>query len=116
MKYKRYCPSTLDLKKYPHLTYVTKCWQTEDGVYDILFDEVGGFKQLRITRIDEAPVHNYMDLLEIKNDLWGKDVIAVEVYPKQSNLRNNRNTYHLWTWDGIVTPDLSKLYAKFYNK
>jgi hypothetical protein len=86
------------------------CWQTEDGIYDILFDEIRGFKHLRICRIDRKPIHNFMDMQEIKNDLWGEDVIAIEVYPKQSDFKNGSNTYHLWTWSGIYVPNLAQLY------
>ena len=113
MKYSRYCPSTIDINKYPHLKHVTKCWQTTDGKYDILFDKVSGFKHLRIMRIDGQPIHDWMDMQEIKNDLWGHDVVAVEVYPKQEDFQNGSNTYHLWTWDGIVVPNLKDMYE--YN-
>ena len=116
MKYIRYSPSTLDIKAFPHLEFVTKCWQTGDGKYNILYDAVDGFEHLRISRVDHQPIHNYMDLLEIKDDLWGKHIVAVEVYPKAVDLRNNKNTYHLWTWDGIVAPNLSELYKKHYEK
>ena len=110
MKYTRYSPMELDIKKYPHLRFVTKCWQTDSPRYNILLDEMEGFKHLRIMRIDEKPGHNFMLLQEIKNDLWGPGVVAIEVYPKQKDLRNNRNTYHLWTWEGITVPNLVKLY------
>ena len=69
MQYERFCPSTLNIETHPHLRFVTKCWQTTDGKYDILFDEVNGYKHLRVRRIDDQPIHNYMDLQEIKNDL-----------------------------------------------
>ena len=110
MKYTRYCPSTINRDTRPHLCAVSKCWQTEDGKYDILFDEVGGFKHLRISRIDNKSIHNFMDMQEIKNDLWGEDTVAVEVYPKQHDFKNGSNTYHLWTWNNIMVPNLAELY------
>ena len=110
MKYLRYSPLTINFETHPHLKHVSKCWQTEDGVYDIMFDEVNGFKHLRIRRIDDQPIHNYMDLQKVKNDLWGNYIVAVEIYPDQSKFKNGSNTYHLWTWEGIIVPDLNDLY------
>lgn len=105
MQYTRYCPSTLD--KLPHLKNIKKCWQTE--VYDILYEKVENYEHLLIQRIDSQPIHNYMDIQEIKNDLLGEDVVAVEVYPKKEDLKNGANVYHLWTWEGISVPNLMRI-------
>lgn len=113
MKYCCYCHTTINKIKYPHLSKVSMCWQTTDGVYDILFDKIKEYRHLRISRIDRKPIHNYMDMQEIKNDLWGEDTIAIEVYPKQENFKNGSDTYHLWTWEGIEVPNLMELYT--YN-
>jgi hypothetical protein len=110
MQYERFCPSTLNMGTHPHLRFVTKCWQTTDGKYDILFDEVNGYKHLRVKRIDDQPIHNYMDLQEIKNDLLGEDVVAVEIYPKKSDFKNDSNTYHIWTWAKLEVPNLAEMY------
>ena len=99
-----------DLIKYPQLEHVTKHWQSQNGEYRILYDEVQGFKHLRIRRLDNQPIRDYMILQEIKNDLLGIDVIAVEVFPKDSDFVNNSHTYHLWTWTGITVPNLTELY------
>ena len=110
MNYLRYCPSTIDKAAHPHLSGVTKCWQTTDGMYDILFDKVGKYQHLRISRIDGKPIHNFMDMQEIKNDLWGEVTAAVEVYPAQKDFKDGSNTYHLWTWEEISVPNLNELY------
>ncbi|MFX0132990.1 MAG: hypothetical protein ACFFDN_05020 [Candidatus Hodarchaeota archaeon] len=103
----------LDLKKYPHLKNVDSGWKTEK--YIIFYDYINGFKHLRIRRIDNKPIHNYMDLQEIKNDIFGENVVAIEIYPNQNNFRNGSNTYHLWTWNDIENemPNLNELYM--YN-
>lgn len=113
MQYTRFCPSTLDIVTHPHLKHVTKCWQTTDGVYTILYDFVGGYHHLRIRRRDNLPVHNYMHLQEIKNDLLGQDSIAIEVYPVDSDFKDGSNTYHLWSKHDIQVPNLAELYE--YN-
>lgn len=110
MEYKRFCPSTLNTETHPHLKHVTKCWQTTDGKYDILYDCVNGYEHLRVRRIDDEPIHNYMDLQEIKNDLLGEDVVAVEIYPRKADFKNGSNTYHIWTWAKLAPPNLAELY------
>ena len=93
MIYVRYSPDTLNIQTHPHLKFVTKCWQTKDGKYDILFDQVQGYKHLRISRIDGEPIHNYMDLQEIKNDLLGEDVVAVEIFPKKADFKDGSKIF-----------------------
>jgi hypothetical protein len=41
MEYERYCPTTINVSTHPHLKNVSKCWQTSDGVYDIMYDSIG---------------------------------------------------------------------------
>jgi hypothetical protein len=117
MKYNRYCPSTLE--KLPYLKNIKRCWQTEDGIYDILYEVIDyneiKYKHLLIQRIDNEPIRNYIDLQEIKNDLLGEDVEAVEVFPKKCDLLNGANVYHLWTWDGIVLPNLKYIKDRLKN-
>ena len=33
---------------------------------------------------------------EIKNELWGKDRVAIEVFPQEANLIDVQDCYHLW--------------------
>ena len=106
-KYDIFSPTELDIKKNPHFQNLLKCWQTQCGTYHILYSCIGKYIHLRIQRIDNKPVHNYMDFQQIKNDLLGEDVIAIEIYPKKSDFKNGSHTYHLWTWEGIETPNLA---------
>lgn len=116
MKYLRYCPSTLE--KLQHLKNIKKCWQTEDGVYDILYEDVESddtvYIHLLIQRIDNKPITSYMDLQEIKDDLLGEDVSAIEIFPKKVDLCNGSNARHLWSWKNIMLPNLKNL--KGYSK
>ncbi len=36
------------------------------------------------------------ELQEIKNDLWGPDACAIEIYPPSDRVVNNLNMRHLW--------------------
>jgi len=51
---------------------------------------------LSIKRKDKRPCKSWADFQAIKNELVGQEVDAVEVYPKESNLVNTANQYHLW--------------------
>jgi len=98
-------------KEYPWFKHMKKCWITEDRIYIVALSEPkSGLKHLRIRRTDDQPIHNWMDIQEIKNDIFGKEVVAIEIYPADSHFNNGSNTYHIWTWDGIEVPDLMELY------
>ncbi len=115
--YSKICPSTIDFDIHPHLAKVSKIW--DDGTYIIMYDRISGYEHLRIRRKDDKPIHSYMDIQRIKNDLLGKDIVAIEIYPKQKNFVNGSNTYHLWTWDNIdefAMPDLLTLYNYIKSK
>jgi hypothetical protein len=52
---------------------------------------------LQIESNDRRPIHNWMDLQRIKNEILGDEEEALEMYPAQSDLVNDRNAYHLWS-------------------
>jgi hypothetical protein len=106
MEYLEFTPTALDIERYPHLKNGS-CYRTGDGIYEMVLNKIDKYTHLRIHRVDDAPVHDFMDLYEIKNRILGEDVIAVEAYPKKSDFKNGSHTYHLWTWDNIETPNLS---------
>ncbi len=51
---------------------------------------------LSIKRIDRAPVHDWRELQQIKNEIVGPDCEAVELYPAESRVVDTANQYHLW--------------------
>lgn len=52
--------------------------------------------RLAIKRWDKQPIHNWTDLQHIKNTIAGPERMAVEVYPRDSELVDTANIYHLW--------------------
>ena len=42
----------------------------------------------------------FYEMQRIKNEIAGEDAVAVEVYPKQSDIFDGADAYHLW-----VLPD-----------
>jgi len=51
---------------------------------------------LSIKRIDKAPIHDWRDLQEIKNELVGPEREAIELYPAEQRRVDTANQYHLW--------------------
>ena len=58
--------------------------------------EWGHVRKAMIRRNDELPEHNWLKIQRIKNEVFGEDVVALEVYPKQRNLVDVANLYWLW--------------------
>jgi hypothetical protein len=53
----------------------------------------------------------YSELFAIKNSLFGKEIEAIMVFPKESDHIDNSHTYHLFCWDGMNVPNLKKMYT-----
>ena len=90
-----------------------RCWiRTEDGVCvcsRLLRTQWGKVEHVTITRRrkGEDPwdirsgdtSFTWADKQEIKDDLFGKNRLAIEVYPKEDRLVDSSNVYHLWVFD-----------------
>ena len=64
-------------------------------VYDRV-TEWGMVKKAMIRRNDALPVHNWQVFQRLKNEIFGEDATALEVYPKKKNLVDVANMYWLW--------------------
>lgn len=63
----------------------TYCAWSSDGVH------------LVIERIDKQPIRAKWDVLQqIKDDILGEDVCAIEIYPPIQDVVNEVNRRHLW--------------------
>lgn len=51
---------------------------------------------LSIKRLDKMAVHKWRDLQEIKNQLLGPEIEAVELYPAESRRIDVANQFHLF--------------------
>lgn len=62
--------------------------------------------QLSIRRIDRKPIHDWRHLQQIKNDIFGHETEAVELYPKSARVVDTANSYHLFVLvdEGAVFP------------
>jgi len=79
--------------------------------YIVALNLINGFTHLKVQHIHNYPIDDFYILQEIKNLVLGEEVQAVQVYPRESELVDGSNTYHLWTWEGIgkVLPNLRNM-------
>lgn len=91
-----------------------RCWIDFDRGYQVcsrmIKTEFGNVEHATITRLNEsgseftintggsAPI-GWNEKMMIKNELFGKNRFAIEVYPKEKNLVDVTDTYHLWVFD-----------------
>lgn len=67
--------------------------------------EEGAFTYLSIKRHDKKPIHDWRELLRIKNELIGAECWAVEIYPPMKHLMDTSNQFHLYAFpEGYVMP------------
>ena len=97
----------------PHLETVYEAWEVNKK-YRVLVAKTSKYLHLRIKRLDNQPICEYKIFQDIKNVFIGEEVEAIQVFPKVSNHIDNTNTYHLFSWEGIETPNLKELY-KYLN-
>ena len=68
-----------------------------NNIYQVNIEYMqGGRAHLIIRRQDKQAIHNWQHFFEIKNELLGPECEAVEVYPKGSQLIDEKHHYHLW--------------------
>ncbi len=98
---------------HPHLDTVTKGVIVND-LYRVLVAKTGKYLHVRIRRLDDLPITSFSDMQEIKNYFIGPENVAIQVFPRASDYINNTNTYHLFSWKDIETPNLKEMYH--YNQ
>ena len=61
--------------------------------------EMTGYDTIEIEHDGTA---TWLDLQTVKNEVWGEDAVAFEMYPPQSQVVNGGSTEfhfrHLWRW------------------
>jgi hypothetical protein len=71
-----------------------------DSVYIVEVYETAGAGpfdcHLAVKRVDCSPIRTWRALQDIKNEIVGADAIAIEIYPRESEVTDTANLYHLW--------------------
>jgi len=63
--------------------------------------------RLAIKRTDRATIRSWRALQDIKNSVVGADFVAVEIYPRESEVTDTANIYHLWVFKEGLSPNVS---------
>ncbi len=45
---------------------------------------------------DSAPIYSWSDMQRIKNEIFGEEVEALQMFPKESELVDVANLYWMW--------------------
>jgi len=87
-------------------------WMTRafsNNRYVVMIDDnspttAGNAIRAMIQKNNDTPILNHWsEIQKIKNELFGKEVTAIEYYPKESELINDHNIYWLWIFpDGVI--------------
>jgi hypothetical protein len=78
-------------------TYTVSVWDEGDGA-------MGRIKHLSIKRNDRAPVTDWRDKQQIKNQLCGPEAEGIEIYPAESRVVDTANQYHVWVFLDMKIP------------
>lgn len=94
----------------PGLTAFTRVWAS--GVFWAMEKGLPGFwRRLLVGRHDKAPGITWSQLQRVKNEIYGKDVWALQCFPPEEELSNEGNIYWLhaapagWSPEWQVTPN-----------
>ena len=72
---------------------------------------------LQVWREDGTDGITWDELQNIKNEVFGKEAWAFEIFPPESELINTRNVRHLWlAKDGKFLPNLKSILNKIGEK
>lgn len=61
--------------------------------------------QVLIQQLDDRPIAgHWREIQNIKNEIFGPEVVGIEYYPAESNLLDTYNLYWLWIFPADVIP------------
>lgn len=84
-----------------------RCWIDNDAnicvTSRLIRTKFGNVEHVAITRggmtADGSGEITWSEKMRIKNELFGENRFAIEVFPKQKNLVDVMDVYHLWVFD-----------------
>lgn len=77
-----------------------------NDIYEVFHYASGeGGAHLSIKRYDRAAIRNWRHFQQIKNEVLGEFIEAVEIFPSEHRIADNANQYHLWAMpEGVILP------------
>jgi hypothetical protein len=97
----------VNLSEVDHPIWMTRCFRNNKYVV-MINDECmtthGYAIRAMVQKNDDTPILNHWrEIQNIKNELFGEEVTAIEYYPAESNLQDLHNIYWLWIYpDGVL--------------
>ena len=98
--YPDYCKRSRFVSCYQNSIYVVRIYA---------YDET--FVQVAINRFDDEEIRRWDTIQKIKNDVFGKEAWALEIYPKESELQNVANIRWVFLSNGEQFIGLNKKIA-----
>ena len=85
-------------KAYSNLKYVVMVYENAKTTHGLA-------TKVLIRNFYETPIVNHWsEIQKIKNEIFGKETVAVEYYPAESELINEKNIYWIWIYPKNVLP------------
>ena len=78
---------------YQNPKYIVQCFYGRD-----IFGKPATKAMIR--RSDGAAIYSWSDMFRIKNEIFGDEAEAVQMFPKKSELVDEANLYWLWVIEG----------------
>ncbi len=98
----------IDLSTRDHPEWMTRAFSNNRYIVMVMDNaktDKGEAIRAMVQTVDDRPIHNHWsEMQRIKNELFGKDAIAVEYYPKDSDLIDHFNIYWMWIFPEGVLP------------
>lgn len=102
----------IDLSTRPHPSWMTRAYENNRYIVMIIDNcptNAGNAIRVMIQKVNDSPILNHWsELQKIKNELFGPETMAIEYYPKESELVNQHNIYWLWIFPDGVIPTMIK--------
>jgi hypothetical protein len=74
-------------------------------IFDDTLTTKGLAIQVLVQQIDNRPIPgHWREMQNIKNEIFGREVVAIEYYPAESNLLDTHNIYWMWIFPPDVLP------------
>ena len=95
----KFVNKTLGIYTGTWMPHMDKCWESDDG-YGVLSRKIrtewGVVEHVTVQRMGRFGDIPWAVKQEIKEELFGTRVTAIEVFPAQKNLVDVCDVYHLW--------------------
>lgn len=95
-------PNSVGAKVHGWLREMNEAYRATDGRYAVLVrtletGQLGSVKHAAIRNAESTEI-SWSEKQRIKNELFGEEKQAIEFFPKQSELIDEANMYHIWVF------------------